>query len=274
MAGKRCFLHGFKVKQRADFPGNGAVLSETISLSAFCPVVIKTKLRQRTKEIPMMDARYLLHIFTKKTFSMKLRTLLIAFVCTAYSLVGQVSILPNLGLNISSQHFSSNLEDVNPALRYYVGVQAKNSMSEKWAAGLGLQLIAKGYTKEGNNLNDLTSATLSYLEAAPFVEFKPTAKVGILLGGAIGFSLAENYDIIGARDRPILNLYDPLDLSGMAGLKYYFRQFFLCATFSHSFVSISDITYTDENGNPDGESKIYNQGLQIGVGYQFDLKKG
>jgi hypothetical protein len=60
----------------------------------------------------------------------------------------------------------------------------------------------------------------------------------------------------------------------MIGLKYYFRPFFLSATFSHSFIAISNITYTDENGNPDGESKIYNQGLQIGVGYQFVLKKG
>jgi hypothetical protein len=140
------------------------------------------------------------------TFNMKSRTLLFAFVCAAFSLAGQISISPNFGLNSSSQHFSSNFKEVNPALRYFMGVQAKNTVSEKWAVGLGLQLIAKGYEKDGKDTNDITSAGLSYLEIAPFAEFKPIAKLGILLGDVIGFSLQESYDLIGARDHPILDL--------------------------------------------------------------------
>ncbi len=43
--------------------------------------------------------------------------------------------------------------------------------------------------------------------------------------------------------------------------------------FNRSVASSSDITYTDENGNPIEYAKEYHQSFSLGVGYNFQLKK-
>lgn len=144
--------------------------------------------------------------------------------CCSIGINAQLTLSPNYGLNVSSLHISDDFGQVDPALRFMLGAELKKSLSKRFSMGLQIQYNGKGFSNSDRDTGTITMAWLHYLEAAPFLEFKPIPSFGIMAGGSIGYNLHESYSIIGSRDRPILSLNNAWDICGFLGLRYYLRK--------------------------------------------------
>lgn len=204
---------------------------------------------------------------------MKKIALILIGLSASIGLFAQFTISPVFGANFSKLNVNKFKDDIEPGLRYYVGVQGKYDISSKFSTGLGLQYTVKGYNTNAVDTGFIASAWLNYFDIAPFLEFHPITHLSFSAGGSLGFNIHEEYNIIGEKDRRNLTLNKQLDISAFIGARYYFDRFFVSVQYNNSVVPISDVAYTDENGNQIGGGKEYNQNLQLGVGYNFHLKK-
>ena len=204
----------------------------------------------------------------------KLAFFLIALSATV-SLHAQFTISPTAGGSLATVHYNFPEEfKTQPVYRYFAGIQSSYSFSEKFSTGIGLQYATKGYETDAANPVWNSEAKFKYLEIMPFAEYKILRPVGLIAGGSIGLLLDEKYKgANGGWNSPIIDIANPVDISGTVGLKFYLNELFLSLMFNRSLVSASDLNYTDENGEPIGNAKQFNQSLSLGVGYNFHLKK-
>ncbi|MCC6726253.1 MAG: outer membrane beta-barrel protein [Saprospiraceae bacterium] len=192
----------------------------------------------------------------------------------AFGLFAQWSIAPTAGYSLSTSKINYDyFFDYKYAPRFFAGLQSQYSFSEKFMVGLGLQYTAKGFRTRGT-AGGILEWKLDYLEAIPSFEYKPFDFMGIVLGPSIGYLMDVDYKEAGDKwTDPFGDTYKGMELGAMAGLKFYWQDLYLNLTFNRSLSNITNIKFTDENGNTIKNGKEFNQSFRLGLGYNFQLKE-
>lgn len=191
------------------------------------------------------------------------------------ALSAQFQIAPIGGLNLSSVRTveAQNLKTGN-SKGYYLGVQPSFAFSEKFSLGMGLQYATKGVDWGYTDSEELMGWRTSYVEAIPQVEFRLIPVLGVFAGGSIGYLIDEKVIVDGKKGTPVIDLAEKTDLGATVGFRFYTKQVFINLAVCHSIRPISEINFTNENGEPiDGAGKQYNQTVSLGVGYNFQFSK-
>lgn len=184
-----------------------------------------------------------------------------------------MSFAPTMGLSMSTSKFHMEdkfSEDYVP--RAFAGMQVGYDFSKKIGIGLSGQYVGKGYKAEFIDETPL-EFKYDYIEVVPFVEYKAFPFLGAVLGPSFGFLREVSAKVDNEMVNAIFNFVDEKELGMMAGLKLYWKDLFFNLTFNRSLKPVSELTYTDENGNDAGTGKEFNKSFRLGVGYNFHLKK-
>lgn len=192
----------------------------------------------------------------------------------SFGLYAQWSIAPNVGYSLSTSKINYDYWfDYKYTPRISAGVQTQYGFSGKFVMGLGLQYTAKGFRTRGAD-GGILEMRLDYIEAIPTVEYKPFDFMGIVLGPSIGYLMDVDYKEDSSKwTDPFTNFYNDMELGAMAGLKFYWKDLFLNLTFNRSLLTVTNINFTDENGNTIKTGKEFNQSFRLGVGYNIHLRK-
>jgi hypothetical protein len=204
-----------------------------------------------------------------------MKKLLFSFmvILSAHVANAQLSIGPIAGLSLSNIKNTFDFSvDYKPVLRYFAGAQVQYASSERFSIGLTAQYSAKGF---GINLDasPFTEYRLDYFEIVPFAEYKPVKAIGVILGVNLGYLTGT---LVKSEDNWInidYGLVEKWDVGALVGVRYYFKNMYAGLSYNRGILPISDIELTNENGESLGEAKQFNKSLQLGVGYNFHLKK-
>ncbi|HMG16622.1 MAG TPA: outer membrane beta-barrel protein [Saprospiraceae bacterium] len=186
----------------------------------------------------------------------------------------QVSIAPNMGVNISKSLFTEYFFPTKYSTYFYGGAIVKYNISEKLAIQTALQYSQKGYHKEAGDFEVLLpEVRYSYLDIQPTIEFKVIDFIGIYGGINYGIKLKEEYKFPGSdwfngSNNKTIKDYD---FGGLLGIRYYYNNFFINAQYNQSFLNISTLHFTDAQGNEKDYASQKNSTFQFGVGYFFRL---
>lgn len=176
------------------------------------------------------------------------------------------------GLNVSTAIAtprSVNLPPLgNTNMRYgaYVSVLPQFRTSKYLAINLDIQSSLEGY-KPG--IGTTLEARYIYAKFIPQVAFFPTHKLSIFGGPYL--SIRVNDAVRSAftpRWQNNAKFIIPWDTGFTAGLRAYFRNFYLNASYQYGFTDILAFTFTDAIGRPVTKD-LKNRNIQIGVGYMF-----
>ncbi len=200
---------------------------------------------------------------------MKKVTLTLLLLSSLTALKAQFSVGMAGGLNISTVSFV-NVDYAKPDMRfgYFVSVLPKYHLNQKMSVNLESQYSVVGY----DNTNVITIKNrFQYVTLAPQFEYRPTEAIGVYSGIAWGYKIAEairadGSDWTSTKDTPFIK---DTDLGALLGVRGYFDNIYFTAGFNYGIKNISNIFFTDGNGNNIPDAKQKNVYLQIGVGYLF-----
>lgn len=203
---------------------------------------------------------------------MKKNIFIAVLILSSIRAASQWTLAPNIGLGMSTSKFDfGDTKNQDYVTRVFAGIQAGYGFSKRFGIGLTAQYAGKGYKTEGANSIPL-EFKYDYIEVIPYAEYKPFPFMGVVLGPSIGLLREVTVTI---NDDPVKNidpnLIEDEEIGAVAGLKFYWKDIFLNLTFNRSILPVSEWTYTDENGNPIGTGKEFNQSFRLGVGYNFQL---
>lgn len=196
----------------------------------------------------------------------------------SFGLFAQWTVAPVVGGTLSNITSPKELGFPNSKAlpNFSLGFQGKYDISERFGIGLALSYVGKGFRYELNLPPILESSIgFRYFDATVFAEYKPIKQMGILLGGGYGLLKEERFKIDGqVQDHPTsFQLAEDHEINATAGLRYYFEHFFLSVTYNCGLSPVIELIATDGNGEKLYDAASYNQTIQVGVGYNFHLKK-
>ncbi|MFK7908308.1 MAG: outer membrane beta-barrel protein [Chitinophagales bacterium] len=193
---------------------------------------------------------------------------------TAY---GQMSIGISTGLNYSTNKFDEVIY-ASPKARtdFFIGVSPSFSISEKINLSVTTQYSRKGYQNE-NDCMLCSSVGLeyrsSYIDVIPEIEYKLLGFLTAGVGFNYGFLINEQSRFENNKWSEIQELISPSDFGLTGKLKVTHNNFFGLVRYNFGLKNISNISFSDENGDLIVGVKQYNRNLQLGVGYAFNAKK-
>ena len=186
----------------------------------------------------------------------------------------QFSVAPNVGVNISRNIFSDYAFPTKYSTYVFGGAIVKYDLTNKLSLETALQYSQKGYHKDAGDFEVLLpEVRYSYLDIQPIIEYKPYTFIGIYGGINYGIKLKEEYkfsgsDWINGNNNKTIKDYD---FGGLLGLRYYYNNFFISAQYNQSFINISTLHFTDDQGNDKVSATQKNSTFQFGIGYFFKL---
>ena len=140
---------------------------------------------------------------------------------------------------------------------------------------LDLEFSQKGYRSAVSGLNGTSRFRYTYFEAAP--EFFVYANKNIAFGAGLYYAyLLETEQRNDVQDWISIHEFEIVkdrDIGGILSFMLDIEPFFLKISYEHGFSNITNLLFTDENGEPLEDFVQYNRNIQIGVGYHFGFSK-
>lgn len=196
---------------------------------------------------------------------------LVCFICLGLNYTqAQVSIGGILGANISNVDYDGvDILIPESRLGYFVGGVLKFDLTHRISVFGEMQYSLKGNkTVAGNNLPE-TEYKYGYFDLIPGLEFNLFK--GLHLGAGVNFGIRVNeFQKIANGDwidTSEIGIVSGTDYGLSTHLKLYHNKFFVFIRYNFSLKDVSDLTYTDINGNPIGTLDQYNRNTQLGFGY-------
>jgi hypothetical protein len=184
----------------------------------------------------------------------------------------QLSIGPIAGLSLSN--FRNTIDvpsDFKAVLRYFAGAQAQYAFNERFSAGLAAQYSAKGFKVDLDE--SATKTRLDYFEIVPFAEYKPVKAIGVILGVNFGYLTEALVKLEDKWVKPDFDFYEKWDVGALVGVRYYLKNMYAGLSYNRGIMPVSEIQFTDEQGELLSKAKQFNKSLQLSVGYNFHLKR-
>ncbi len=156
------------------------------------------------------------------------------------------------------------------------GATATQPISEKFSIAAELLYELKGTIFPASDVSEEAQLSLHYLSLPVLANYEFFQGFRIEVGPQIGYRLAADIDKLSnvapftAED--IYNVEWDVGLSG--GIKYYAPyNLYLSARYTHGLSQVSNLKFTDANGEPYADIKLQNQAFQLSLGYEFKTGK-
>lgn len=199
----------------------------------------------------------------------------ILFLMISVSIVqlnAQFSIGVTGGINLSKTRFI-NFEHFNSesVLYYFAGIVPGYQLSEKVSLFTDVQFSQKGYKDAGLNAVGI-QGRFTYLDVLPQIEYRLLQNISVGAGFNIGFKIGEDFK---AEHEPWytnenIEITKSTDFGFVASLKYHIDKFHLLGRINYGLANISELTFTDVNGQTLDDTKMKNTNIQVGMGYTFN----
>ena len=188
-------------------------------------------------------------------------------------LEGQFSIGLTGGINISKTRFINfGTLDPESAVYYFVGLTPGYQINEKVSLITDVQFSQKGYRDFDPVSGVKSKVRFAYVDVLPQIEYWFHKSVSVGAGCNIGFKISEEYkldneDWFGNEDIEYTN---SLDVGLVGTVKYHISKYHLLARVNYGLTNISDLDFTDINGQKIEDVKVKNMNFQLGGGYVFN----
>lgn len=207
--------------------------------------------------------------------------ILIAFLLTfgiTEPIFGQMGLSFSAGVNNSNCTFKK-FEETTPKARfgYFFGVAPSYQISKKMLFQVDVQYSLRGYDIDNENNPTVSGVRYRYLDIIPEVEFSIHKYLALGFGANYGIKLNEQFKT--NENGNWSTVSDGLEVIkstdfGLTGkIKANYKNIFGFVRYNLGLKNISDLTFTDSNGQNIEDAKQLNRNLQIGVGYTFNLRK-
>jgi len=186
--------------------------------------------------------------------------------------LAQSSLAMQGGLNLSNATVTGPTPFVASAQgNFFVGGSARHPLQRQWTISGDAQYTRRGFFLYPVDLSSEKPIAfrLNYVELAVRMEYHVLKNVHLQLGGYGGYRTAGYVRVTGANalTQPIHARTNPVDVGLQGGVAAYFRRWSAFVRYSHGLKAAAELNITDENGQVLGSLRMFNRGLQIGVGY-------
>lgn len=189
---------------------------------------------------------------------------------------GQISLGFSGGINLPSTRFVKvNASTPSRALFYFVGITPEYHLNSKISILTDIQFSQKGYTVTYNGNGGYYRYRYTYIDLLPQIEYRIQRHISVGLGLNFGFKIneAQNYKNSEWLSTNELDLTKTFDFGLLGSIKGHFRGFNLFMRYNYGLTNISNLMFTDRDGNQISKAAQFNTNIQIGTGYTFNLKK-
>jgi opacity protein-like surface antigen len=176
--------------------------------------------------------------------------------------------------DLSTPEFLADQEDISAiTLHWHAGLTARQHLSDRFQLSTDLLYSIRGFQESSdfNVLNEIkTTLSLHYLSLPAMIYFTPNDKISLGAGINLGYLLDAQVKM-GNDKNDASSIYDQeFDLGLHLGFQFNVTPaLFLDARYQWGLTSVTDLTFTDENGFPIGEGSLKNRVLQLSLGYFF-----
>src|SRR5688572_18058157 len=206
---------------------------------------------------------------------MKKAAIIIGFISAfIFKLEGQFSIGVTGGVNLATARFvDSQLPDPEMTVYYFAGIVPGYAINEKISFLTDIQYSQKGYKHDGQVLASYSQYRFSYIDLLPQLEYRVLDNIGLGAGVNVGFKLAEDFKSENSDwvSNDQFEFIKSMDFGIVASIKYYINNFNLLARINYGLNDISDLSFTDINGQTIENVNMKNTTIQLGIGYTFEF---
>ncbi len=169
-----------------------------------------------------------------------------------------------------------NDEDTDFRFAYLGGITLNNSFTDAFSISTELLYELKGTKFPADEVSEANTLNLHYLSLPILANYEIFPGLRAELGPQISYRLSADFEKQ-APDSPVKaeDIYnEKWDLGIIGGLKYYTASnIFINARYTHGLSSVSDLKFTDINGEPSLTIKSRNRAFQLSLGYEFNTGK-
>lgn len=203
------------------------------------------------------------------------------FFCLSNPLRAQFSLGGMAGLNFSNLSYKNLpdyiIEETEGVVYQYFGLIPKFQLNNKWSVSTNLEFSQKGRKTSFVNLENERANFRNrntYLDIMPKVEYHPIPAISLGVGMYAGLVLKNefSYNEGSWRDNNGENPYSSNDFGVVGSVRGNFKNFFLMVSYNQGLKNLSELNWTDINGEPLTGLGEFNQNIQVGIGYFFDFK--
>jgi len=192
------------------------------------------------------------------------------------STLGQVNLDLAAGINLSKTEFK-NFEGPSPESRlgYFIEIAPNYQLNEKVSLLMNFQYSEKGYKTRNTTNQDLLKFKHSYIDFMPEVEYNVLDYLAFGFGMYYGIKLKEQFKFEDGEwtDVGDVEFISSTDFGLTGKVKVNYKNIFWYVRYSLGLNDISNVVFTDVNGQSIDDAKQLNRNLQIGMGYSLDLSK-
>ncbi|MBK9254688.1 MAG: outer membrane beta-barrel protein [Saprospiraceae bacterium] len=158
----------------------------------------------------------------------------------------------------------------NSTTNYFLSVRPELIISEKLNIGLDIQFSRKGYNSEVNNNQEVAGYRFQYLDMIPQLQYKFIKQIGIFTGLGVAIRTSEKFNIGDIWRESVQKISKSSDFTYVFGIRVYpLEKLALHFQYAGSLSSISNLEFTDDQGQTVEGAAIYLKNLQIGLTYQL-----
>lgn len=189
-----------------------------------------------------------------------------------FELEAQFSIGLTGGINLSKTRFINFGLDSESVIYYFAGLTPGYQLSEKISLITEVQYSPKGYKEYDTISQSDYKVKFTYLDFLPQIEYRFHKNISVGAGCNIGVKISEDIKLdneawFANEDYEYVR---SIDFGLVAAAKYHINNFHFLARINYGLMNISDLVFTDINGQILDGTKIKNMNIQLGAGYAFN----
>ncbi len=173
-------------------------------------------------------------------------------------------------IDVPDGNQSGSSLDFEGRTAFFVGVTPSYAFSEHFRALLTVQYSAKGYAFPALLPDSKTNVRLGYVDLMPEVEWRPIERFGLSIGPYFGLNVGEQAGELQTND---FDLVRTVDVGAVGAARVYCGDFYALLRYGHGFTNISNIPFTDENGQLIDPLRQRIRNVQVGAGYRFGFRQ-
>ena len=195
--------------------------------------------------------------------------------CFCISVNGQFSLAPEIGVNTGKFTQSDFfIADSKSKANVFIGVHTMTALSDKYALGFDVEYSFKGYRLGVDSIfnSNEPEYKYTYLDFQPYLIRNVNQNLSFGAGAYLGLNIKEEYkDFFNDwEDIGQFDTFSAVDYGLLFNVRYTVDRFMLKFEYNHGLKDVSDIVYTDFEGNLIGEANQKLRNFQIGIGYYLN----
>lgn len=156
---------------------------------------------------------------------------------------------------------------------FFLGLTAQHPINQRWAIGSNLQYTRRGFffpTIE--TVGDVRAGRqLHYVDLSAAADYNIYRNINLEWGSYVGYRVREYVQGNEAQEweRATIPLSYQWDVGLQVGIRASFQRWSAFVRYGHGIKLMGQMQLKNEDGMPLGTVKLFNKGLQIGLGYRI-----